>query len=98
MRSRGITIVAMPRISFFYGIAIWMYAKESHHQTAHFHAVYAEDAASIAIANGRVLAGALPRRALASVQKWAALHEEELLANWDRARRGEAVESIEPLA
>ncbi|MGI8846965.1 MAG: DUF4160 domain-containing protein [Candidatus Dormibacteria bacterium] len=68
----------MPRISFFYGIAIWMYPKESHYQTPHFHAFYSEDAASIAILSGRVLAGALPRRALASVQKWAEMHQEEL--------------------
>jgi Domain of unknown function (DUF4160) len=45
-----------------------------------------------------VIAGSLPRRALALVVEWAALHRDELLANWERARRDEQLEPIEPLA
>jgi hypothetical protein len=39
----------------------------------------------------------VPPRALALVREWAALHQEELLANWRRARREEPLQPIEPL-
>ena len=45
----------------------------------------------------RVLAGGLEPRALAFVQEWARLHRAELQANWERARRMEAIEQIAPL-
>jgi Domain of unknown function (DUF4160) len=44
-----------------------------------------------------VIAGSLPRRALSLVAEWAALHQDELTANWERARREEQLEPIEPL-
>jgi hypothetical protein len=86
----------VPRISAFYGITIWMYWNEGIHARPHFHARYAGQAASVAL-DGELLAGSLPRRALALVAEWAALHREELLANWERARREEQLEPIEPL-
>jgi Domain of unknown function (DUF4160) len=45
-----------------------------------------------------VIAGSLPRRALVLVAEWAALHEDELAANWERARREGPLESIDSLA
>ncbi len=86
----------MPRISFFYGIAIWMYWNEGAHARPHFDARYAGQAASVDF-TGELIAGSLPRRALALVAEWAALHQDELLANWERARREEPLEPIEPL-
>ncbi len=86
----------MPRISFFYGITIWMYWNEGVHARPHFHARYAGQAASIDFA-GELIAGSLPRRALALVAEWAALHQDELLANWERARREEPLQPIDPL-
>jgi hypothetical protein len=86
----------VPRISFFYGIAIWMYWNEGAHARPHFHARYQDQAASIDLA-GDVIAGALSPRALALVAEWADLHHDELLANWERARRNEPLEPIEPL-
>lgn len=44
-----------------------------------------------------VLAGSLPRRAQALVLEWAAIHREELIKNWERARKGESPLKIEPL-
>jgi hypothetical protein len=41
--------------------------------------------------------GSLPRRAMALVLEWAALHRQELWANWAKARRGEPLSRIEPL-
>jgi hypothetical protein len=87
----------MPRISFFYGIAIYMYWDEAHHARPHFHARVAGQAASLSL-TGEVVAGSLPRRALALVQEWAGQHREELEANWQRARRAEPLEPIDPLS
>jgi hypothetical protein len=37
----------VPRISFFYGISIYMYWNEAHHARPHFHARYGGEAASV---------------------------------------------------
>ena len=87
----------MPRISFFYGIAIWMYWNEGVHAQPHFHARYRGYEASVSF-SGEVIVGWLPTRALRLVREWTELHVEELQANWDRARDGEALLAIEPLA
>jgi Domain of unknown function (DUF4160) len=47
--------------------------------------------------DGKVIAGALPRRALSLVAEWAELHRDELEANWERARRDEPLQPIDPL-
>ncbi|MGZ6228730.1 MAG: DUF4160 domain-containing protein [Candidatus Binataceae bacterium] len=44
-----------------------------------------------------VFRGELPRRAIALVSEWAALHRVELREDWRRARNGETLEEIEPL-
>lgn len=86
----------MPRISFFYGIAIWMYWNEGVHARPHCHARYADHAASLDFA-GEVIAGSLPGRALTLVREWASIHRDELDANRERARRDEPLLPIEPL-
>jgi hypothetical protein len=88
----------VPRISAFYGIVIAMYHDEIHHPgRAHFHARYGDNEASIDIESLAVIAGELPPRAARLVVEWAELHRAELRANWDRARRHERLEPIEPL-
>jgi hypothetical protein len=87
----------VPRISFFHGITIAMFWNVRDHPVAHFHAEYAGAIASIGV-GGEVLAGSLPRRQLRLVRQWAQLHREELLANWERARRREPLERIAPLS
>lgn len=86
----------MPQISVFYGIVITMYLGEQHH-VPHFHARYGKHRISVAVNTLGPLAGSLPPRAFRMVREWAALHQEELLACWDRARRGEHPGTIEPL-
>lgn len=86
---------AVPRVSFFYGIVITMYFYD--HQPPHFHAQYAEYHAAIAIDGAKVLVGELPGRALKLVAEWAALHREELEADWERVYGGTMPESIDPL-
>jgi len=85
----------VPRISAFYGIVIAMYFDE--HGVPHFHASYAGQRASVAIATLEVLAGSLPERALRLVHEWAALHCGELEENWLRARDELPLEPIAPL-
>jgi hypothetical protein len=87
----------MPRISYFLGITIRMYWDEAHHQRPHFHAEYGADMASIAF-DGTVLGGNLPPRALRFVREWTALHQDELMSNWERARAEEPLEQIAPLS
>ena len=85
----------MPEISRFFGIVIRMYYND--HEPAHFHAVYGEHEALIEVDTMQVYRGSLPRRALALVLEWAALHREALRADWDHARSGEALVPIDPL-
>ena len=86
----------MPRISYFYGIGIWMHWNEGHHFQPHFHARYGEYRASLDLA-GEIIVGELPRRQLRLVQAWAELHLDELNADWQRVINKEPLESIAPL-
>jgi hypothetical protein len=88
--------VLVPRVSFFYGIAIYTYRNERDHPIPHFHAVQAQHRASVSI-DGVVLAGELERRALDLVAKWARLHREGLLSNWELARDNQPIVPITPL-
>jgi len=85
----------VPRISSFYGIVIAMYYRE--HGVPHFHALYGEHEASIAIESLEALRGYLPPRALRLVKQWAYMHRGELLQNWNLAEQGKVLESIAPL-
>jgi len=85
----------VPRISSFYGIVIAMYYRG--HGAPHFHALYGEYEASISILSLDLLAGSLPPQAFRLVKRWASLHREELLKNWDLAEEGEVLETIAPL-
>jgi hypothetical protein len=87
----------MPRICEFYGIVIAMYFGEEH-GVPHFHASYAGVWATFAIDDLRPLAGELPPRAMRMVRDWGRLRRRELLHNWERARRGQPLVRIDPLA
>jgi hypothetical protein len=85
----------VPRVSSFYGIAIYMYWRD--HPPPHFHAQYGEHWAEVAIEDGQLLKGALPPRAMRMVEEWRGLHRGELRENWRRAQRPEPPVEIEPL-
>jgi hypothetical protein len=85
----------MPEISRFYGIVIRMYWAD--HPPPHFHAEYGSDQARIRIEPVGVLAGRLPPRILAMVVEWAAIHRDELFADWELAHARRALSSIEGL-
>jgi hypothetical protein len=69
----------MPQISAFYGIVISMYVGREH-PPPHFHAIYAEFEAQVAL-DGTILNGSLPPRAASLVKEWAELHGTELSDN-----------------
>jgi Domain of unknown function (DUF4160) len=85
----------MPRISTYYGIAIYMYFRD--HSPPHFHAIYGEHEAVIDIETAKVIDGSFPRRALKLVVEWTKAHRAELEDDWGRAQAGEPLHSIEPL-
>jgi hypothetical protein len=86
----------VPRVSAFYGVVIYMYWNERDHPVAHFHVFYAGRRASVS-ADGLVLAGSLDGRVLGLVREWASLRHDEIVANWERARRNEPLIAIPPL-
>jgi Domain of unknown function (DUF4160) len=85
----------VPRISAFYGIAIYMYYRD--HAPPHFHAIYGEYEATVAIETAEVLEGRLPRRARTLVSEWAAAHRGELEHSWQLARASQPLPTIEGL-
>ena len=85
----------MPRISGFYGIAIYMYYRD--HAPPHFHAIYGDYEAEIEIASAGVIVGHLPKRAQSLVDEWAKLRRDELQQNCDLARQGRPLNPIDPL-
>ena len=84
----------MPIISRFLGIVIAMYWDD--HMPAHFHAKYGEYEIIVHISTA-VVEGRFPKRAQRHVMEWYELHKDELLDNWERCRRKEAPNPIEPL-
>ncbi len=66
----------VPRISEFFGIAIYMYF--NYHSPPHFHAEYGEFEALYAIDTIEVLRGSLPRRAHSMVVEWTTIHRLEI--------------------
>ncbi len=73
----------MPVLSRFYGIVIRMYFLQKEHNPPHIHAIYGDDMAAITIADGKVLEGALPSKALELVKEWITLNKDELLFIWE---------------
>jgi len=67
------------------------------HNPPHFHARYGGAWASFSIGPTRRTRGGLPSRIERLVLEWAALHEDELTANWSRAQRDLELNPIDPL-
>lgn len=85
----------MPTLSTFYGILIQMFWDD--HAPPHFHVRYAEHRALIDIQTLGVIQGALPGRALAMVQEWAKLHQDELKEDWELCVQKQSPKKIAPL-
>ncbi len=85
----------MPEIARFYGISIIMRMNE--HRPPHFHVRYGGESAAVTIRGPRVLEGNLRPRVRRLVLEWAAMHRDELLADWDLIESGSAPLPIPPL-
>jgi hypothetical protein len=73
------------------------FGEGAHSARPHFHAFYAGASASFDVTDLTRLAGRLPLRTEQLVRKWARVREPELLANWERGRKGLPLKAIEPL-
>ncbi len=85
----------MPEIARFFGVVITMHYND--HAPPHFHARYESEKATFVIRDLRVIEGSLPPRVRGLVTEWAAVHGDELLANWARAARRLPLVPIAPL-
>jgi hypothetical protein len=86
---------SVPTISRFYGIVIRMFPRD--HPPPHFHALYGEHRARVAIDTGEVVDGELPPRAARLVREWAGMRRNELADNWQLAEQMTPLRQIEPL-
>ena len=84
----------MPAICMFLGIII--YIDYSDHQPPHFHAKYQGQSARFGM-DGELLEGDFPPKQTKYAAAWAAMHEDELLANWELARDHQELFRIDPL-
>jgi hypothetical protein len=85
----------MPELARFFGIVVVMLYRD--HAPPHFHAFYGEAEWRIGIQPIRVLTGGGSGRVRSLLLEWAALHQEELLADWARAQNREPLLPIDPL-
>jgi hypothetical protein len=74
-----------------------MIAPATRHNPPHFHALYGNDEAVIDIKTLDYLDGNLPKRARNLVNEWPLEHRDELLSNWEKGRKPEELQPIEPL-
>ena len=85
----------MPILSVFFGIIVRMWHDD--HPPPHFHAIYGEFDAQIAIDTLEVVRGSLPRRVQVLVIEWAMAHRPALRENWRRAERHDSLLQVVPL-
>lgn len=85
----------MPEISRFYGIAIRMFSAD--HAPPLFHAIYGDDELIVGIYPIRIIAGSSSNRVRSMVLGWAALHQDELMVDWERCRSAQVPHPIAPL-
>ena len=85
----------MPEISRFYGIVIRIFYSD--HFPLHFHSKWGEYETLLDINTLAVIVGKLPPRALGLVIEWASLHRDDLKSEWEKARKLEPLDRIEPI-
>jgi hypothetical protein len=82
----------VPKVSEFFGIAIYMFYDD--HPEPHFHATYSGREAKVRIVDLSVMAGGLNARAMGLVVEWATQHRSALENNWTRASQRLPLEKI----
>ncbi len=88
----------MPVISLFYGLIISMYYLDNkQHHLPHIHVKYNEFESVFSIPDGDLLSGNLPSNKIKLIKAWIEIRQEDLMADWSLAIKGEPVFKIEPL-
>lgn len=82
----------MSRISFFYGIAVYVYVGD--HNPPHVHIYYGEYQARVEIATGTLLSGSLPPRVRRLIRRWLNMRRTEVQVCWERAMQGQPAGSV----
>lgn len=85
----------MPEISRFLGIVIYIYYND--HNPPHFHAEYGKYSAIFSIEDLQLIDGKLPVRVISLVLEWAFIHREELLVDWNLAKKKAPLNKIKGL-
>ena len=85
----------MPTICTFFGILIQMYFND--HEPPHFHAIYAGDKYIVGISPIGIRKGQPSPRVRSMLLEWTAIHQTDLLANWERVRADIDPVPVEPL-
>ncbi len=87
----------MPALSMFFGIIVRMQSERGgKHKRPHIHALYGENEVVVAV-NGDILEGTFPKKQMKLLLAWMAIHEDELIANWELLSNGDGFFKIEPL-
>lgn len=84
----------MPRITYFFGIVVFMYYDD--HNPPHFHASYEGVEAEFDF-DGNLLKGNFSKRAQRLIKEWCDLHGSEIRENWELAQKDKPLNWIEPL-
>ena len=88
----------MPAISSFFGIVVYMYYFDNRrHSRPHIHAKYSGEEVVVAIPEGEVLEGRIPRNKMKLLSAWIEIHRDELMEDWNLAIKGEKIFTIAPL-
>ncbi|MDR1746637.1 MAG: DUF4160 domain-containing protein [Tannerella sp.] len=88
----------MAAISMFYGLVIYLYHYDNiRHHVPHIHVKYQGEWTVFSILDGEIIEGELKSDKTKLVQAWMLIHREELLADWELAKDGQAVFKIDPL-
>ena len=70
----------------------------SDHRPPHFHATYGDREVIVSIRDIEVIEGEFPNRQLKMLLGWTAIHQEELMANWELAEQKQELFEIDPLS
>jgi hypothetical protein len=88
----------MLAISMFHGLVVCMFFMDTQqHYLPHVHVEYQGKETVVSIPDGEILEGGLPSKQLQMLQAWIVIHEDELMADWALAVKGEPIFKIEPL-
>ena len=73
------------------------YLDNKQHNLPHIHVKYNEFDSVFSIPDGEMLEGKLPLNKIKLVKAWIEIRQEDLMADWSLAIKGEPIFKIEPL-